>query len=554
MEKLPPGKPAGQAGMTSIFPNGLLGWIAGMIFDALDGLTFGIFNLDALADRLRGTEQKAVQAQETAMTAVDDAAAAASLAAANEEANIANSTAIAEANLALGTKASIEDIPTDVPLYVSLNPVDDAVFPFSDMKPIPVGVSGKTQDELGGESFAHSHQLTDANTDIVWAEPVYTTAINRLDLGYINATRARIYNTVGFTIAEQNQPTKATVRVGIYKMGKTTSGLADGNLTLIWISPTGANIQTQFGLGAQDITISLGTDIVAAKGDIFAVCIVQTGSANTQRHLLGMQTARKNAISGVFPSRLAMTRAGETAPPMTLTPAQLDNTSTWVPWMFMGQSLGLIKLLFVDLFDRANSSTLGPNWAVYGTGMDIASGVARCKRINRGNLTARVEDRSQGVYSSQLATDTMSVSVKIDAFDRSHADTEDNPRAQAAVRSNPDMTRFVAVGIRFGLIEIRAYSATNPAGVTKNSTTRTWVNGDLVELRATDDVGTGKTDFTAYVNGSPVLSWTDATSEASKGPAFRRAAFETASTHRGAIFGYLSIPSVGVNEWKAKDL
>lgn len=100
--------------------------------------------------------------------------------------------------------------------------------------------------------------------------------------------------------------------------------------------------------------------------------------------------------------------------------------------------------------------------------MDIVSGVAQCKRTNRGNLTARVEDRSQGVYSSQLATDTMSVSVKIDAFDRSHADTEDNPRAQAAVRSNPDMTRFVAVGIRFGLIEIRAYSAANPAGVTKN--------------------------------------------------------------------------------------
>lgn len=552
MEKLPPGKPAGQAGMTSIFPNGLLGWIAGMIFDALDGLTFGIFNLDALADRLRGTEQKAVQAQETAKTAVDDAAAAASLAAANEEANIANSTAIAEANLALGTKAGIEDIPTDVPLYVSLNPVDDAVFPFSDMQPIPIGVTGST--EINSGDSGHFHNLIPGEARIVMAEPVYTTAINRLDLGYINATRARIYNTVGFTIAEQNQPTKATVRVGIYKMGKTASGLADGNLTLIWISPTGANIQTQFGLGAQDITIPLGTDIVAAKGDIFAVCIVQTGSANTQRHLLGMQTARKNAISGVFPSRLAMTRAGETAPPMTLKPAQLDNTSTWVPWMFMGQSLGLIKLLFVDLFDRANSSTLGSNWSVYGTGMDIINGVAQCKRINRGNLTARVEDRSQGVYSSQLATDTMSVSVKIDAFDRSNADTEDNPRAQAAVRSNPDMTRFVAVGIRFGLIEIRAYSATNPAGVTKNSTTRTWVNGDVVELRATDDVGTGKTDFTAYVNGSPVLSWTDAIGEANKGPAFRRAAFETASTHRGAIFGYFSVPSVGVNEWEAKDL
>ena len=550
MEKLPPGKPAGQAGMTSIFPNGLLGWIAGMIFDALDGLTFGIFNLDALADRLRGTEQKAVQAQETAMTAVDDAAAAAALAAANEEANIANSTAIAEANVALGTKANIEDIPTDVPGFISLNPVDDAVFPSSEMVPLPTIVNGTTSWEYGGENTTHRH---DHNATITWVEPIYTTAINRLDLGYINATRDRIYNTVGFTIAEQTVTTKPTVRVGIYKMGKTAAGFPDGNLTLIWISPLSANIQGQFGSAAQDIRVDLGVDIIASKGDWFAVCIVQTG-AGTVRNLLGKQTARKNALSGVFPTRLAMTRVGETAPPNTLTPAQLDNSSTWVPWMFMGQSLGLIKISLVDLFDRSNASTLGPNWATYGVGMDIVSGVARCKRINRGNLTSRVEDRSQGVYVSQLATDTMSVSVKIDAFDRSHADTEDNPRAQAAVRSNPDMTRFVAVGIRFGLIEIRAYSATNPAGVTKNSTNRTWVNGDVVELRATDDVGTGKTDFTAYVNGSPVLSWTDATSEASKGPAFRRAAFETASTHRGAIISYFSVPSVGVNEWKAKDL
>lgn len=530
----------------------IISWINNLIaalLDGLDGITGGIFNLGALANRLRGTEQKAVQAHETAMTASDEAAVAAALAAANEEANIANSTAIAEANLALGTKAEIEDIPTDVPLYVSLNPVDDAVFPFSDMKPRPTIVNRQTSNEAGDSYHSHSH-----NAEITWAEPVYTTATNRLDLGYINATRSRIYNTVGFTIAEQNQPTKATVRVAIYKMGKTAGGLATGDLTQIWLSPTGSGIENQFGLGAQDITIDLGVDIVAAKGDIFAVAILQQTGTGTARNLLGMQTARKNAAVGVHPTRLAMTRAGVSSPPPTLTPAQLDNTSTWVPWMFMGQSLGLIKLLHVDLFDRANSSILGPNWATYGAGMDIVDGVAQCKRINRGNLTNRVEDRSQGVYSSQLATDTVSVSVKIDAFDRSHADLEDNPRAQAAVRSNPDMTRFVAVGIRFGLIEIRAYSATNPTGVTKNSTTRTWANGDVVELRATDDVGTGRTDFTAYVNDSPVLSWTDATSEASKGPAFRRAAFETASTHRGALISHFSIPSVGVNEWKAKDL
>lgn len=490
--------------------------------------------------------------QETAMTAVNDAAVAAALAAANEQANIANSTAIAEANLALGTKANIEDIPTDVPGYVTLNPVEDAVFPSSEMVPIPIGVSGSTENGAG--EYGHTHPLIPTEARIVMAQPIYTTAINRLDLAFINATRDRIYNTVGFVIAEQNQPTKATVRVGIYKMGKTTGGFPNGELALIWISPTGANIQSQFGAAAQDIRVDLGADIIATKGDWFAVCIVQTGSANTQRHLLGKEVARKNAMSGVHPTRLAMTRAGETAPPAALNPGLLDNTSGWIPWVCMGQSLGLIKISLVDLFDRADSGALGPNWAVYGAGMDIVSGIARCKRINRGNLTSRVEDRSQGVYVSQLSTDAMSVSVKIDAFDRSHADLEDNPRAQAGVRSNSDMTRFVAVGIRFGLIEIRAYSNANPTGITKNSTTRTWANGDVVELRATDDVGTGKTDFTAYVNGSPTLSWTDATDEASKGAAYRRAAFETASTHRGAVFGYLSIPSVGVNEWKAKDL
>ncbi|OFV79231.1 DUF7257 domain-containing protein [Rhodococcus erythropolis] len=553
------------------------GWIEGLFDAALDFVEEGLETLERVVGQILdifnnvvvtpinnlvqgikdwwngiwepGTGGAVEQAQNQAISATDEAALAAALAAANEEANIANSTAIAEANLALGTKAEIEDIPTDVPLYVSLNPVDDAVFPFSDMKPIPTIVNGQTS--FDGSEYGHTHYH---NATITWAEPVYTTATNRLDLGYINATRARIYNTVGFTIAEQNQPTKATVRVAVYKMSKTAGGLATGDLTQIWLSPPGAGIENQFGLGAQDITIDLGVDIVAAKGDIFAVAILQQTGAGTARNLLGMQTARKNAIAGVHPTRLAMTRAGVSAPPSTLTPAQLDNTSTWVPWMFMGQSLGLIKLAYVDLFDRADSGALGPNWATYGAGMDIVSGVARCKRINRGNLTNRVEDRSQGVYVSQLATDTMAASGKIDAFDRSHADLEDNPRAQVIVRSNADMTRGVTVGIRWGLIEIRVYSNANPDGKTMNSRLWTWGAGDVVELRATDDVVTGKTDFTAYVNEDPVLTWPDLHDETSKGPAFRRAAFETASTHRGALISYLSIPSVGINEWKARDL
>lgn len=555
MEKLPAGKPKGQA-IVNAFPNGLIGWVAGLLFDALDGLTFGIFNLDALADRLRGTEEAAVEAQAVAMTASEDAAVAAALAAANESANIANSTALAEANLALGTKANLTDIPTNVPGWASLNPIEDAVFPHTALEPIPIGLAGRTSSEVGGENYVHDHNLNAIT--IVWAQPIYTTALNRLDIAYINATRARIYNTVGFAIAAQTiaAGSRANMLVTIYKMGKNAFGLPNGELTQIWSSGVGsaATIPAAFGSAADDIRLDLGVDIVAAQGDWFAVVINQYGSGKTPRNLLGKNLATKNAVSGVHPTRLGMTRAGETVPPATLTPAQLDNTSSWIPWMFMGQSLGLVKIALADLFDRANAATLGPNWAVYGTGMDIVSGVARCKRIDHGRFTSRKEDFAQGVYVSQLATDTMAASVKINAFDRTNDDLEDNPRAQVAVRANSDMSHSVRVGIRWGLIEIRLYNAANPTGVTKNSTTRTWASGDVVELRATDDVVTGKTDFTAYVNDVSVLTWPDLSNEASKGPAFRRAAFETASTHRGAIFGYLSIPSVGANEWKARDL
>ena len=503
------------------------------------------------------TDTAIVAISDQATIASEDAAVAAALAAANESANIANSTALAEANLALGTKANLTDIPTNVPGWVSLNPIEDAVFPHADLVPIPVGVSGETGDEIGGE-YLHSHTLTAARTSIVWAQPVYTTALGRLDIAYINATRARIYNTVGFSIAAQTiaAGSRANMLVVIYKMGKNAFGLPDGELTQIWTSGVGsaASIPAAFGTAADDIRLDLGADIVATQGDWFAACVFQYGSGKTPRNLLGKRTADKNAVSGVYPTRLGMTMANQTSPPATLSPSQLDNTSSWIPWMFMGQSLGLVKIALADLFDRANAATLGPNWAVYGVGMDIFAGVARCKRIDHGRFTSRKEDFAQAVYVSQLATDAQAASVKIDAFDRTNASLEENPRAQVAVRANSDMSHSVRVGIRWGLIEIRLYNAANPTGTTMRTTSRTWASGDVVELRATDDVGTGKTDFTAYVNDVAVLTWPDLADEASKGPAFRRAAFETASTHRGAIFGYLSIPSVGANEWKARDL
>lgn len=513
-------------------------------------------------EELGGMAEQIVDISDQAMTASDVAAEAAAKASANESDNIRNSFDIAIANLALGTKADISSIPTNVPGYVTLNPVEDAVFPRTDLVPIPVGVTGFTANDSG--EYGHTHALTDADTDIVWAEPVYVTALGRIDVVYINATRDRIYNTIGFIIAAQTiaAGSRANMIVAAYKMGRHSNGLPNGDLTRLWSSgiTNAATIPAAFGNAAQDVRFDFGMDVLASQGDWHAVVISQYGAGKTPRNLLGKRTATINAMSGVNPTRLAMTKTGVSEPPTTLAASELDNNSAWIPWACLGQSLGLIQIVLADLFDRANSPSLGSNWATYGTGMDIVAGVARCKRIDHGRFTSRKEDYAQAVYVSQLSTDTMAASVKIDAFDRTNASLEENPRAQVAVRANADMSHSVRIGIRWGLIEIRLYNAANPNGVTKNSTTRTWAADDVVELRATDDVGTGKTDFTAYVTNAATgitdaaLTWPDLFDEASKGPAHRRAAFETASTHRGAIFGYLSIPSVGANEWKARDL
>lgn len=525
------------------------------LLDALNGLTFGVFNLGPLADRFRGTEQKAVEAHETAMTAVDDARLAAEAAALNEEANIRNADEIALAKLDIGTKADPETVPTDVPGHITLNPVEDATFPRTDLQPIPVGVTGRTSNDGAGD-FNHRHDLTVADTAIAWADPIYTTALNRLDIGYINATRARIYNTLGVVISAGAISGLANFRLHVFKMGRDPdTKRPTGVLTRLWSSPA-AGLQGTFSTGAQDVRVDMPKDIVAAKGDWFAVVVHQTGSGTT-RGLLGKQTASIAAMPGVHPTRLGMNRSGQTVIPDDLTPAQLDTSSTWIPWVCMGQTFGIIKVTFTDLFDRADASTLGSNWAVYGVGMDIRSNVARCKRINYGNLKDRKEDHTQAVYVSQLSTDSQSSMVQVGSFDRSQSNLEDNPRVQAAVRSNANMTRCVTVGIRWGIVEIRAYTNANPSGKTMNSTDRTWAANDKVELRVTDVYSGGVFQHSQYlvkVNGADVIDWPDLANETSRGPGFRRAGFETGNIHRGAIFGYIHIPSPDVIDWEAKDL
>ncbi|MDZ7914058.1 MAG: hypothetical protein U5O16_19825 [Rhodococcus sp. (in: high G+C Gram-positive bacteria)] len=128
--------------------------------------------------------------------------------------------------------------------------------------------------------------------------------------------------------------------------------------------------------------------ITAKAGDCHAVLMLQTGPG-TARNLVGKRTSDGAAATGVHPSRLGMSYngpggAGMTDFPASLTPAQLDNASTWIPFAFMGQTRGLQKIPLDDLFDRANASHPGTNWAVAAS-VSTSRTVSRSARESRGN-------------------------------------------------------------------------------------------------------------------------------------------------------------------------
>ncbi|MBM4633017.1 hypothetical protein GS482_12995, partial [Rhodococcus hoagii] len=118
--------------------------------------------------------EQAAMTEEKAMTAAEDAAAAAALAAVNEEANIKNAGDIAEANLQIGTKVDPEKVPTDVPGWVALNPVEDATFPRTDLVPVPTIVNDKSGTQVDDNGGVHRHFH---NASITWVDPVYTTVL-----------------------------------------------------------------------------------------------------------------------------------------------------------------------------------------------------------------------------------------------------------------------------------------------------------------------------------------------------------------------------------------
>lgn len=215
----------------------------------------------------------------------------------------------------LAGKADYSDIPTNVPLWQSLNPTDDASFPLSQI-------------------LYHTNASTSSSGNTSTSEtkdPTFATSTNDVYFGYIRCLRDRDYTQVGLITAAggwNSQPPQQ-FWVYIYKMD-----LATGALTRIWssgdvktfISSPGA----QFRLGVPTFT--------AAQGDVFAVGIHQQGSVfNPTKSLYGIKFPYVAQPAGVLPRALGskITTSSYPAAASVSAGGQTWDTDT-CPWVFLG--------------------------------------------------------------------------------------------------------------------------------------------------------------------------------------------------------------------------
>lgn len=522
---------------------GLLSWIPGVG----GGLT-------ALADGLNETHETATNAESTATQAQLDAESAAALAAANEASLVAST---ASTTLTLATKADINAIPHNVPSWFSLNPLEDVSFPRSEITESigTITVTAQTGSEVGYSSgipatgaifnpngFATINATAQARTFIFGSDGgAYTPASGSLQIAYINATRDRIYNTVGFATGPGSVGTPAAIYVGIFKMD-LTAGVPNGNLTRLFAS---TNQSSQVTSASQDVRVNLGSDIVAAQGDWFAVAILQVqGGGQTLRSLACKRGIGVNVPAGYNPAKPVMMLSGQSSIPSTIAKASLDTSSVITPWACLGQQTAISKADYTDLFDRSDSNVLGSNWAPYGYPVGVKSNAAQIPSLpNPGAFTARVETGS-AIYTSQLTSDSQAVIATFGAHPTATEFYTPPEPTVIVLRSNNTMTSYVGAALTGTDIKIVTPSSTLASVSNTNNA------NDVVEIHCAANV------FTVYVNGVPKLTYTDTGNVLPLGSSYRFCGFVMQTWAYGGDFSHSQEyhQTARILQWEAKDL
>ncbi|NKR94339.1 hypothetical protein GS483_19635 [Rhodococcus hoagii] len=404
-------------------------------------------------------------------------------------------------------KASIADVPNDLPMWQSLNPLEDASFPRIMLNRNVKWVNDRTEN---GGGNTHWHGIA------VRTAPFYAPSLGVMELGFIRVPRSRTYNTVG-VVVDNSASSTTSLYLAVYRL------LDNGVLSLEQYTGDVSGLVTA---SKYELRIELGESVIAGGGEYFAVGVLQAGSG-TPRPIAGIEMEDVAVPVGTYPPKLnALSPGGLTSPPDTISSGQTNFAYNWAPWVCLGETIPvnvLPKLSYSDDFQRPNSSTLGANWAQRG---DI--------HVTNGAATTTTKGVSSALWVYPLNYNNMSVRATCGTM-------TDFDYTLLVARGNNTFTRGIGLGINsvgFALVEC---VGVNQFDKIVGPIDRKFRTGDVVELQCIDDL------YIVLHNGEEIYTWRDTGNRIPVGRSFR---FVGMSMSRNVI----GISSVELRDWQGQDL
>lgn len=506
--------------MEAITENPIVRWINDMVaglLDGLNGITGGFFNLDALAARLRGTEQKAIIADDVAKQALDG--------------NNALTPVVQQ---------TVTDVITiSAPFsdsYETMVPGQQVSFPRALMNSSVRRFHATNNNANPGNQYDQVITVTstsDPNTYIRYSrEPRYWPVVNSMESAYILSNYAVGRSTVTFAV-EAVTGTPCPLYVYLSRM------LPNGDVQIEWISDNQSLSMTN-GRAEKTLVLPGIEEIPFDIAEYMVVSIHQFGSG-VVRPLIGLEYDQISRSSDLFPPQQKMHFLRSSLPAvgdLIAKDSQVFN-SNFVPWVGVGQ-----RLLSGDPLPRRwyddfnNRPDLGNKWTQVGNQpVYLIDGYFQYKSgifIDAG--TARA------VYSQPMNYDDQRVTGQA-VGNKTYGELNSEP-AKLTYRSNANGRTFCSADIRETSVTIARMLNNVPTTLYVNNNV-TNVVGDWFKAEVIDNV---HSVYKKSQNGTVwvlVAQYVDGTRTIDKGENFR---YCGASTQRVGLN-----TSGGWNNWLAED-
>jgi hypothetical protein len=439
-----------------------------------------------------------------------------------------------------GQASRIEEVQLDVPNYKqyseSMNLTEDCTFDRVHLNTVTVTGSGSG---TGGDSDFDTATDSDTSGDVsvsvsvtvnvsvsvtvpvtvtATKTPFITTTLGKLEGGYIRAPRTRTYSALTFIVdAVASNPAQLYVCMG--RM------LSNGNLLIEYVSP---DLTTGLDNSRQEVTHNMPGDTVIPVdgGETMFAGVVQIGAGKNTRPLAGITMLNVPLSSGLYPPKQGFTAATFTVAPTLgglITVASTNFAADNIPWLGLGTRItGLVKpkRSYYDSFDRADNSTLGPNWM--GVHPEIDANAVEFRGTSAGN--------QEVLYLYPMAYDDHQVTGA-----RSSAVLFGSQTQGLFIRSNSDRSNCVILAWSNSAIELQR--RVNGSYTSLGSYSRSNSVNDVFWVTAIGDT------FRVYVNGTNIITYTGALS---KGPQQRYVGLYVSRSGITNSGGFLS--------WSARDL